>query len=167
MIGNAAKRIMRFFATIVFLVPILSFADSGTFNMTAVLSHSYMTIDNAGTTYTGGWLNGYTVINESTGNLFETGQVYDIRCIVYSHGTREDLELSAPCEWTNANGGKLVTMSGRSDSGVSEGQTGDGSMKFLRGTGELEGIEGSCVYTISYLPDSMAVSNLSCEWKRN
>ncbi len=167
MIGKAAKRILRFCTAIVFFVPILSFAESGTFNTTAVLSLSYMTIDNADTNYTGGWLKGYNVINESTGDLFEKGQVYDIRCIVFSHGARDDLELSAPCEWTNANGGKLVTMSSRADSGVSEGQTGDGFMKFLRGSGELEGIEGSCVYTISYLPDSMAVSNLSCEWNRN
>lgn len=167
MIRIAAKNILRFCTAVIFLVPILSFADNGKFNTTAVLSHSYMSIDNAGTNYTGGWLEGYNVVNESTGNLFEKGQVYHIRCIVYSHGTRDALELSAPCEWTNANGGTLVTMSSRSDSGVSEGQTGDGFMKFLRGSGELEGVEGSCVYTISYLPDSMAVSNLSCEWKRN
>lgn len=162
-----AKNIIRFCATIFCLVPILSFADSGTFKSTAVYSHSYITLDSEGTGYTGGWLEGYNVVNESTGPLFEKGEVFDIRCIVYSQGKMDTLEIMAPCEWTNSNGDTLVTMSSRNESGMSEGQTGDGIMKFLRGSGELEGVEGSCGYTTSYLPDSMAISNLDCEWKKN
>lgn len=163
----AAKCIVRFFTAILFFMPVLSLADSGTFKATAVYTHSYITLDRTGTGYTGGWLEGYTVINESTGPLFESGEVMSIMCIVYSQGKMDSLEIMAPCEWTKSNGDALVTMSSRNDSGMSEGQTGDGIMKFLSGTGELQDIGGSCLYSATYLPDSTAISNLRCEWERN
>lgn len=166
MIKFAAKRFSQFCTVVFCLLPILSFADSGTFKMTAVLTHSYQTIDSPDTTYTGGWVEGYSAVSESTGELFEKGQVYLCRCIVYSHGMKDDLELTAPCEWTDADGDRLITMSSRNESGVSEGQSGDGFLKFLHGGGKFEGVEGSCNYSISYLPDSTAVSALNCEWSR-
>ena len=140
--------------------------ESGSYRSLRSYRHDYITVDHGGQTFTGGTLKGTRTIIESSGGPFVEGANSYTECLVFSRNSVDDIYVEAPCTDTDTSGDLMYTRAVRNtgDIGVVGGE---GVWELLGGTGNYEGIAGSCSYRIEYLQDEVAVVHADCTWRRS
>ncbi len=132
--------------------------ENGSFKSIAVLTSSYSTLQQFGETAFAGPSEGASVVVESSGDLFMVGGVSEVICVVYGRISATGTSLEAPCTAIAAEVGELYMHSKR----IGE----VGRTELLGGTGEYEGISGTCDYEVARVTPTVNTVTLKCTWKR-
>ena len=141
--------------------------ESGSFFMLRSYQTTYITVEHAGESYTGGLLRGTQTILDSSGGPFGDGMNSTSECLVYSHSSDAGITLQAPCENTDLDGDLLYTMAVREQGTVGTGGSGAGRWELRGGTGKYQGITGICDYQTQYLEGNMVVTAGECTWSKS
>ena len=141
--------------------------ESGSFFMTRSYQHSYITIEHADATYTGGILKGTQTVIDSSGGPFVDGMLGTVECLVYSRSSADGIALEAPCVGTDLDGDLLYSTALRDAGTVGTGGGGAGRWELRGGTGKYAGITGSCPYETHYLPGDWVVTTGECTWSKS
>lgn len=141
-------------------------AETGSFTVVSSMTGDYTAIAHLGGNIFGGASRGTSTIVRSSGAPFVEGGSSLATCVVYGKSSAAGSELEAACTTIGPSGDKLFSVAKRSAGGVAEGGGGVGHLKMLGGTGELDGITGSCSYKADYLTNDLYVTRAECTWKR-
>ena len=161
--GKATVTVMA--VTMTMMAAQAAFSDeSGTYRAIRSFHHDYITIDHGGQTFTGGMARGTRTIIESSGGPFVEGANSYTQCLVFSTSSKGAISLEAPCTDTDASGDVMYTRAVRNEGTVGAGGGGEGVWELLGGTGQYEGVTGSCTYRTEYLEGGVAVVHADCVW---
>ena len=141
--------------------------ESGSFFMVRSYEHSYITVDHADESYTGGILRGTQTILDSSGGPFVDGMNSTSDCLVFSRSSDAGIALEAPCENTDGDGDVLYSTALREQGTVVTGGGGPGRWELRGGTGKYQGITGICEYHTEYLPGNRVVTAGECTWSKS
>ena len=140
--------------------------ESGTLSFVRTYVKDYTTIEYAGTSVTGGTLEGVVSIVESSGGPFVAGARERVTCVVLAKRSDAGVDLESSCTATGESGDQWYTLSKRSSGGVESGGGGPGTLEIAGGTGAYEGVTGRCDYDVSYLADGWVSMTTHCTWQR-
>ena len=140
--------------------------EGGDVRLIGTYAQDYTTIDHAGSSVTGGALEGVVTILQSSGGPFVEGAHERATCVVYIKRSEVGFDLEVPCEMVAPSGDRWYTLSARRTGDIEAGGGGPGKMKILGGTGPYEGLSGSCSYDVDYLPDDWLVMIADCTWQK-
>ena len=141
--------------------------ESGTFFMLRSYEHSYITVEHADESYTGGILLGTQTILDSSGGPFVDGMNSTSDCLVFSRDSDAGIALEAPCVNTDGDGDVLYSTALREQGTVVTGGGGAGRWELRGGTGKYQGITGICEYHTEYLPGNRVVTAGECTWSKS
>ena len=131
-------------------------ADSS-YQAVATYQYDYTTIAHGGEEYVGGPTKGTVTIIGSAGPPFVVGESFASKCLVFSRIEGEGMELQAPCVDTATSGDVLYSRFRRTQGETGAGEGGRGVWELLGGTGEFEGVSGSCRYSTRYQAEFLVV----------
>jgi len=140
--------------------------ESGTFFMLRSYAHSYITVEHADESYTGGILRGTQTILDSSGGPFADGMNSTSDCLVFSRSSDAGIALEAPCVNTDGDGDVLYSTALREQGTIGTGG-GTGRWELRGGTGKYQGITGVCDYQTQYLEGNRAVTAGECTWSKS
>lgn len=132
--------------------------ESGSFTAITVLTSSYATLQQSGETVFAGPSEGASVITESSGDPFAVGSHIEKSCLTYGRISASAASLEAPCTARASTNDELYLISKRT------GTTGRSAL--LGGTGQYEGIAGSCEYEVARVSPKVNVTTARCTWNR-
>lgn len=141
--------------------------ESGTFFMLRSYQHSYITVEHADESYTGGMLHGTQTILDSSGGPFADGMHSTTDCLVFSRSSDAGIALEAPCMNTDLDGDVLYSTALREQGTVGIGGGGPGRWELRGGTGKYQGITGICEYQTQYLEGDLVVTTGECTWTKS
>ena len=141
--------------------------ESGSFFMLRSFQRSYITVEHADESYTGGMLRGTQTILDSSGGPFADGMNSTSECLVFSRTSDAGIALEAPCVNTDTEGDLLFTTAIRKQGTVGTGGSGAGRWELRGGTGKYQGITGACDYDTQYLEGNMVVTAGQCTWSKS
>lgn len=141
--------------------------ESGTFFMVRSYQHSYITVEHADESYTGGILRGTQTVLDSSGGPFVDRMNGTLECLVFARRSDAGLALEAPCVGTDLDGDMLYSTALREQGSVGTGGGGAGRWELRGGTGKYQGITGICDYQTQYLADNWVVTTSECAWSKS
>ena len=147
--------------------PVLA-QSTGEFSMVLSSTYDYTKLQQEGTVFTAGSLQGSATVTSSSGPLFQHGQSLLRSCVLFSERSEDGLNLRSHCTLTEAaeDGGDQVLMSVYRNQGdpIGSNTGGRGRTEFVGGTGKYMGITGHCAYDVQYLIPSLGVLLADCNW---
>ena len=151
-----------------FLGAVGALADEhgGSFSIVAWLKHEYFYVDTAEGKAVAGPSTGIATTIASTGGPFAEGTHSEVNCATHGTQTSDGLSLESYCSIKQPSGDIIYAVSRRSAGDVVAGGGGDSDLQLLGGTGEAEGITGSCPTSIDYLAGNQLVARSDCDWSR-
>lgn len=141
-------------------------AESGSFEFHESAVHDYSTMKHADAEITVGPLRGTATILKSSGGPFPAGTNFGAACLVYVRKSGGNVQLQAPCAFTDPSGDKLYLLAERRMGDIQVGGGGRGVQRIVGGTGKYAGVSGECPYRTDYLPDKWLVSRSTCAWRK-
>ena len=166
MINKTARSAVLAAASILGAVGAVADEHGGSFSIVAWLKYEYFYVDTADGKAFAGPSTGIAATIASTGGPFVEGTNSEVSCAVNGRQTSDGLSLESICSIKNPSGDILYAVSRRSAGDVAAGGGGEGDLQLLGGTGEIEGMTGSCPTSIDYLAGNQLVARVDCEWSR-
>jgi len=163
-LGRAAAGMAVVFAAGLVAAPALA-QDTGTFRSVVVLLNDYTTLDHhGGGRVIAGPTEGVGVTVESSAAPWVAGSSSRVSCVAFAQAGTDRVNLEAPCNVTDSDGDTWFSHSTREEMTAAGG--GGGKTMILGGTGKYAGITGSCVYSVTGLPDNWQTTAITCDWSR-
>ena len=162
-LSKAAAGVAVLFAAGLVAAPALA-QDTGTFRSVVVLLNGYTSLDHAGVRVIAGPTEGVGVTVESSAAPWVSGSSSRVSCVAFARAGTDRVNLEAPCTVTDSDGDTWFSHSTREEMNAAGG--GGGKTVILGGTGKYAGITGSCVYSVTGLPDNWQTTAITCDWSR-
>lgn len=132
-------------------------AHADSYQVVATYQYDYTTLAHGEVEYIGGPTKGTMTIIGSTGAPFVVGESFASRCLVFSRREGEGLELEAPCVDTSPSGSVLYSRFRQTQGEIGADGGGTREWELLGGSGEFEGVSGSCRYNTRYHAEFLVV----------
>lgn len=133
-------------------------------------TYAYSNVEQGGTVFTAGSLQGSATVTSSRDPLFEVGQSFLRSCVNFSERSEASIDLKSHCKLTESpeDGGDEMMMSVYRNQGTAIGESqGDrGRMELIGGTGKYTGLTGQCSYDARYLTPNLGVLMADCNWSK-
>lgn len=147
--------------------PVLA-QSTGEFSMVLSSTYDYTKLQQGGTVFVAGGIEGSATVTNSSGPLFQEGQSLLRSCVLFSERSEDGLNVRSYCTLKEAieDGGDQILMSVYRNQGdfVGSRAGGRGRTEFVGGTGKYMDITGQCAYDVQYLIPTLGVLLADCAW---
>ena len=148
------------------LVPISSYAESGTVDVLVSTVSVVTSVPMGDTTVTARSGNGTITFIRSSGGPFVEGVSGTAQFASFSKKSPVAFELEADGLATFSSEDTLLLLFKRRTGDLAAGTSGEGTLQLIGGAGRFAGINGQCKYKVENLSGNWQVTTGKCQWSR-